>query len=165
MWFNSQGQRILILHVSRGKDGEEVVKTPNGEFFLARDAVSATSHGGVLEHVDGDLAKQGEILGAVLPGDFASVLAKGNVEHPVQLVLDVPVATYQSAHAFRLDEHQRLETWPLLGVVKPIHFTLHPNASVLVASMSLVGCRMECVWGFGELSACHIIEGVEHFAM
>ena len=66
------------------------MRTPNSEFFLARDAVSAISRGGVIEHVEGDLPKQGEILSAVLPGDCASALAKGSFEHPVQLVLDVP---------------------------------------------------------------------------
>ncbi len=153
---------ILILDVSRGKDGEEVVKTPNSEFFLARDAVSATSHGGVLEHVEGDLAKQGEILGAVLPGDFASVLAKGNkVTSSTQcnLILDTPAEeifeniTQLAAHV--LPTPIALRATSTFASIAACRCVRH-RVTVSARSASSIGSREPSVPGKSRRSRCSL---------
>jgi hypothetical protein len=47
---------------------------------------------GLVEEVEGEAAKDGEVLGAVVAAVAGPVLVEGDVEHPVQAVLDRPVA-------------------------------------------------------------------------
>ena len=79
-----KGNRILA-----GQDREEVGLVPAGLEALGLDP--GLRRGVLVEEVEGDVAQDGEVLGGVAGPDAALVLAEGDVEHPVEAVLDAPV--------------------------------------------------------------------------
>jgi hypothetical protein len=70
-------------------DPEHVVVVPGRHFALTASAGSATAISG--DEVEGDFAQEGEVAGGGAVAHAAVILADGDVEHPVQSVLDAPV--------------------------------------------------------------------------
>ena len=73
-------------HLADDGSGEGV--GPSGTFALSGDGEFGS---GGLEQVEGDLSEGGEVFGAVILAVSCTILVEGDVEHPVQPVLDVPV--------------------------------------------------------------------------
>ena len=70
-------------------DLEHVVVVPGRHFASTASAGSATAVSG--DKVEGDFAPEGEVMGGGAVAHPAVILAEGDVEHPVQGVLDAPV--------------------------------------------------------------------------
>src|ERR1700760_2151965 len=70
-------------------DPEHVVIVPGCHFTPTASAGSATAVSG--NKVEGDFAQEGEIAGGGAVAHAAVVLAAGDVERPMQRVLDAPV--------------------------------------------------------------------------
>src|SRR4051812_10742000 len=70
-------------------DPEHVVVVPGRHFTPTASAGSAAAVSG--DKVEGDLAQEGEVAGSGAVAHAAVVLAEGDVEHPMQCVLDAPV--------------------------------------------------------------------------
>src|ERR671921_2426578 len=70
-------------------DPEHVIVVPGRHFAPTASAGSAVAVAG--DEVEGDLAQEGEVAGGGAVAYPAVVLAEGDVEHPVQRVLDAPV--------------------------------------------------------------------------
>ena len=62
---------------------------PSGSFALAGGGHPGA---GLIEQVEGEAAEDGEVLGSVVAAVSGAVLVEGDVEHPVQRVLNRPVA-------------------------------------------------------------------------
>ena len=71
--------------------GQEVV-IPASQFSPGLDADAGFLGGGLLEQVQRDVAHHRHVLRRVVLADTAFIFAEGDVEHPVQVVLDSPVA-------------------------------------------------------------------------
>ena len=72
-----------------GDDPEHVVIVPGCHFTPTASAGSATAVSA--NKVEGDFAQEGEIAGGGAVAHAAVVLAAGDVERPMQRVLDAPV--------------------------------------------------------------------------
>src|SRR3712207_6449730 len=71
-------------------DPEHAIVVPRRHFTPAAASGSAAAVSG--DEVEGDLAQEGEVAGGGAVAHAAVVLAEGDVEDPVQRVLDAPVA-------------------------------------------------------------------------
>src|SRR5690242_15487072 len=72
-----------------GDDPEHVVIVPGGLFAPAAQAGLTVAIGG--NKVEGDFAEQGEVASGGAMAHPAVILTEGDVENPVQGVLDAPV--------------------------------------------------------------------------
>lgn len=103
------------------EDFQEEVVAPAG----AQDFVVGRHLGGMgLKQVEGGLAQDGEVLGPVAEDGAGLVLAEGDVEAPMQVVLDAPVGAHDAAQALGGDEAGEDEVFELglsgqLGVAAP----------------------------------------------
>src|SRR5690606_40084443 len=70
---------------------------------------------GPLEQVQGEVADHGEVLRSVARAHAAVVLAEGDVEHPVQLVLNAPMRAGRGEGLARRQAPRADETSRLLG--------------------------------------------------
>src|SRR5690242_21630340 len=70
-------------------DPEHVVVVPGCHFAPTASAGLAMAVSG--DEVESDLAQEGEVAGGGAVAHPAVILAEGDVEHPVQGVLDAPV--------------------------------------------------------------------------
>ncbi len=71
---------------------------PSGSFPLALDGDAGS---GGLEHVEGELAHDGAVFGAVIFAGAGAVLVEGGVEHPVEPVLDGPMGAHRPGRSAR----------------------------------------------------------------
>src|SRR5919202_2107446 len=70
-------------------DLEHVIVAPGRHFTPTASAGSAMAVSG--DEVEGDLAQEGEVAGGGAVAHPAVILTEGDVEHPMQGVLDAPV--------------------------------------------------------------------------
>jgi len=57
--------------------------------------LNAAFEGGFLpDEVDGQMAQEGGVFGAVVGADALGILPKSDIEHPVEAVFDAPVGTH-----------------------------------------------------------------------
>ncbi len=82
-----QGQRTLSSLCD--KDLHQEVVVPAGELAFAFNAVF---RGMLLEQADRETSKPGEVVGHVPLARATLVFVEGHVEHPMQRVLDAPLA-------------------------------------------------------------------------
>src|SRR4051812_34130248 len=80
-----QGSRMSLA----GDDLEHVIVVPGCHFALTASAGSVTAVSA--DEVEGDFAQEGEVAGGGAVAHPAVILTEGDVEHPVQGILDAPV--------------------------------------------------------------------------
>src|SRR4051812_30087840 len=80
-----QGSRMSLV----GDDLEHVVVVPGGFLAPAAEAGLAAVVSG--DEIESDLAQEGEVAGGGAVAHPAVILMEGDVENPVQGVLDAPV--------------------------------------------------------------------------
>ena len=51
----------------------------------------------MLQQIEGDLAQDGQVLGAVILADATVIFSKGDVQSPMQVVFDAPMARVASS--------------------------------------------------------------------
>ena len=85
-----QGQRTLSCFC--GKDLHQEVVVPTGDLALAFDAVI---HRMLLQQANAKTAKPGEIVGQTSLTRPTLVFVERYVEHPMQRVLNAPMATHR----------------------------------------------------------------------
>ena len=73
-----------------GEDGTEVRVVEGG--FETSVLEANASIGVATQEMEGDVADDGEVLGSMIGVDARAVLVEGQVEHPVEAVLDAPMA-------------------------------------------------------------------------
>ena len=76
------------LRWGRGEDGVEVGCIPSCEFSSGLDGSLV---GGGADEVEGEMPDGGHVSGAVALAQAGEVFGEGDVEHPVEAVLDCPV--------------------------------------------------------------------------
>ena len=85
-----QGNRVLTKeHL------EEVVLDPSGFEALTLEASFEGSL--LLQQIEGDLAQDGQVWGAVILADATVIFSKGDVQSPMQVVFDAPMARVASS--------------------------------------------------------------------
>src|SRR5215208_5157789 len=84
-WCQGQGSRLNLA----SDDPEHVIVVPGRHFAPTALAVSATAVSG--DEIEGDLAQEGEVAGGGAIAHPAVILTEGDVENPMQRVLDTPV--------------------------------------------------------------------------
>ena len=85
------------LTTKRAEDLEQVLRVPGGSFApsLDRSLVGGLSH-----QVEGEMADNGHVPGAMAGAEARLVLIEGDVEGPVQVVFDGPVASHGNGEGF-----------------------------------------------------------------
>src|SRR4051812_39073794 len=81
-----QGSRMSLA----GDDLEHVIVVPGCHFALTASAGSVTAVSA--DEVEGDFAQEGEVAGGGAVAHPAVILTEGDVENPMQGVLNAPVA-------------------------------------------------------------------------
>ena len=56
------------------------------------------------QHIQGDAANQGQVLGRVIMACPTSIFPKRDIQHPVLLVFDAPVTTHAGSKPFLIRE-------------------------------------------------------------
>jgi hypothetical protein len=138
-----------------------------------------------------EFAHQSEVLGAVLLRDARAIFAEGYVEHPVQLVLDVPVPAHQRLKALRRrvearDVHSPFtrrhrsrdvtprivrsdststndELRPVGRTRQPRRLAKHPDTTHLQTTVPLVRRLVKSSRLFSKTCACRIVKRRKHF--
>ena len=64
---------------------------PSGAFDFALDGAFVVIG---FDDVEGELAQEGEVLGAVADAVSGGVLAHGDIKHPVEIVFDAPMCAH-----------------------------------------------------------------------
>lgn len=100
-----QGKRILILHLCEpGQDLEQLVLLPTRQEAFAFNAPFANFL--LLEYFQGDMSQQGKVFRPVIfphpamIGRSLPAFIKGQVQRPMQLVLDSPMRAHAPQDAF-----------------------------------------------------------------
>ena len=73
-----------------GDDPEHVIVVPGGLFAPTAYAGLTAAIGG--DEVESDFAEQGEVAGGGAMAHSAIIFSEGDIENPMQAVLDAPVA-------------------------------------------------------------------------
>jgi hypothetical protein len=81
----------------RSDDMEQILRVPRGSFAPSFDRSLV---GGLSHQVEGEMAYNGHVPGAVAGAETRLVLIEGHVEGPVQVVFDGPVASHFNGNGF-----------------------------------------------------------------
>ncbi len=116
---------------------------------------------GPVQQIHRRLADQCQVLGSVLAADARVVFAERHVQHPVQVVLDLPVSANQSREhlcvrnhardvrapfgarrlarrALRFDHDDAAKVGPAVRLRQPLHILKNPNPTNLEPTVTLV---------------------------
>jgi hypothetical protein len=81
----------------RAGDLQQILRVPRGSFApsLDQSLVGSLSH-----QVEGEMADNGHVSGAVAGAEARLIFIEGHIEDPVQVVFDSPVASHGNGEGF-----------------------------------------------------------------
>src|SRR6266436_2199479 len=94
-WF-WQGTESRLM-AKRAEDLEQILRVPSGSFAPSLDRALV---GGLSHQVEGEMADNGHVPGAMAGAQARLVLIEGHIEGPVQVVFDGPVASHRCREGF-----------------------------------------------------------------
>ena len=95
-WNTNQGTESRLTP-KLAEDLEQILRVPRGSFAPALDGSLV---GGLSHQIEGEMADNGHVPGAVAGAEARLVLIEGHIEGPVQVIFDGPMASHGNGEGF-----------------------------------------------------------------